>query len=136
MYCCSQHQLSTARAECESNEKEIGQHKVTISQREEEIKTLSHQLQTQEALIAQLERESAIVKDGNAKQELELEERILKVTNEAAELRDKLQEVEESKQEIVRNMEAVQTENVLLQNWMIELSEQEEAFNVSYTDVL
>lgn len=136
MYCCSQHQLSTARAECESNEKEIGQHKVTISQREEEIKTLSHQLETQEALIAQLERESAIVKDGNAKQELELEERILKVTNEAAELRDKLQEVEESKQETVRNMEAVQTENVLLQNWMIELSEQEEAFNVSYTDVL
>lgn len=55
------------------------------------------------------------------------------MTNEAAELRDKLQEVEESKQEAVRDMEAVQTENVLLQNWMIELREQEEAFNVSYT---
>ena len=60
----------------------------------------------------------------------------MKVTNEAAELRDKLQEVEESKQEAVRDMEAVQTENVLLQNWMIELREQEEALNVSYGDVL
>ena len=135
MYCCSQHQLSTAKAQCESNEKEIGQHKLTISQREEKIKTLSHQLQTQEALIAQLECESAIIKDGNAKQQLELEEHILEVTNEAAELRDKLKEVEESKQEAVRDMETVQTENVLLQNWMIELREQEEAFNVSYTDV-
>ena len=136
MYCYSQHQLSTARSKCESNEKEIGQHKLIISQREDKIKTLSNQLQAQEAFIAQLEQESARVKDGNTKRELELEEHILKVTNEAAELRDKLQQVEESKQEAVRNMEAVQTENVLLQNWMIELREQEEALNVSYADVL
>ena len=57
------------------------------------------------------------------------------MANEAAELRDKLQEVEESKQEAVRDMEAVETENALLRNWMIELREQEEALNVSCADV-
>lgn len=59
----------------------------------------------------------------------------MKVTNEAAELRDKLQEVEESKQEAVRDMEAAETENALLRNWMIELREQEEALNVSCAHV-
>lgn len=57
------------------------------------------------------------------------------MTNEAAELRDKLQEVEESKQEAVRDMEAAETENALLRNWMIELREQEEALNVSCAHV-
>lgn len=57
------------------------------------------------------------------------------MANEAAKLRDKLQEVEESKQEAVKDMEAVETENALLRNWMVELREQEETLNVSCADV-
>ena len=45
--CCSlQHQLSTTRIECENNTKEIGQHKLTVHQKEEKVKTLTRASET------------------------------------------------------------------------------------------
>ena len=129
-----QHQLSTARAECESNAKEISQHRETISEKEEEIKILFQQLQKEEALIAKLDMESAVAREahGGAKRELELEEHILKVMDEAAELRNKLEEVIEEKQEMVRKMETVHLESEQLQCQVAELREQQAALKVSY----
>jgi len=67
LLCCSlQHQLSTARIECENNSKEIGQHKLTVHQKEEKVKTLTQELQKQESLIAKLERELAAAREGGA----------------------------------------------------------------------
>ena len=129
-----QHQLSTARAECEGNAKEISQYKETISEKEEEIKVLFHQLQKEEALIAKLDMESAVAREGygGAKREMELEERILHVMDEAAELRNKLEEVMEEKQEMVRKMEAVHLESKQLHRQVTELREQKAALKVRY----
>ena len=127
----SQHQLSTARTEQECNTKEIGQHKLIISEKEEKMKTLSQELQKQESLIAKLERELAAAREGGATRELELLQCIVKVTDEAAGLRDKLEEAKEEKWEAVRKMEAGQAENKLLQDWMTELREQQTAYKVS-----
>ena len=44
-----QHQISTARLEHENNVKEINQHKSTISQKDEDIKTLSLRDKLEEA---------------------------------------------------------------------------------------
>ena len=126
-----QHQVSTARAEQECNTKKIGQHKLIISQKEEKIKTLSQELQKQESLIAKLERGLAAAREGGATRELELLQRIVKVTDEAAGLRDKLEEAKEEKWEAVRKMEAAQVENKLLQGWMTELRGQKTAYKVS-----
>ena len=120
-----QHQLSTARAECESNTKEIGQHELTVNQKEEKIETLSQQLQEKEALIAKLEQELAVAREAGAKQELEHEQGILKATVEAAELRDKLKEAEEGKWKAMRRLETAQTESKWLQSWMTELGEKQ-----------
>ena len=128
-----QHQLSTARAECESNTKEIGQHNLIVHQKEEKVKTLSQELQKQESLIATLERELSAAREGGAKRELELLQRIFKMTDEAAGLRDKLEEAKEEKWEAVRKMEVAQVENKLLQGWMTELSGQQSAYRVSST---
>ena len=126
-HCSTQCRLSTARHECDSKEKEIGQHKLTISRKEEEIKTLFQQLQKQKALITKLDMESAVAREGqrSIKQQLELEERILKVTDKAAELRNKLEEAEEGRREAVMKMEDAQVERKLLQSQMAELREQQ-----------
>ena len=126
-----QHQLSTARTECERNTKEIGQHKSIISQKEEKIETLSQEVQKQESLIAKLEQELAAAREGGAKRELELLQRIVKETDEAAGLRNKLEEAKEEKWEAVRKMEVAQVENKLLQTWMTELRGQQTAYKVS-----
>ena len=128
----SQHQISTARLERESNAKEINQHKLTISQKEEDIKTLSQQLQAQEALIAKLEQESAVAREGGAKQERELLQRILKMTDKADELRDKLEEAREGREGAVRELQAAQLESTLLQSQMTELRQQQAKVEVSY----
>ena len=116
-YFSSQDQLSTTRQESERKT-------VTISQKEEEIKTLSQQLQDHEARIVKLERESALVRESrDTKRELELEEYILKVRDEATELRNKLEEAEEGRQEAIGRMEAAQLESELLQQWKPKFSE-------------
>ena len=126
-----QHQLSTARTECERNTKEIGQHKSIVSQKEEKIETLSQEVHKQESLIAKLEQELAAAREGGAKRELELLQRIVKETDEAAGLRSKLEEAKEEKWEAVRKMEVAQVENKLLQTWMTELRGQQTAYKVS-----
>ena len=126
-----QHQLSTARTECERNTKEIGQHKSIVSQKEEKIKTLSQEIQKQESVIANLERELAAAREGGAKLELELLQRIVKVTDEAAGLRDKLEEAKVEKWEAEKKMEVAQVENKLLHGWMTELRGQQTPFRVS-----
>ena len=95
------------------------------------MKTLSQELQIQESLIAKLERELAAAKEGGAKRELELLQRIFKMTDEAAGLRDKLEKAKEEKWEAVRKMEVAQVENKLLQGWMTELRGQQSAYTVS-----
>ena len=94
------------------------------------MKTLSQELQKQESLIAKLERELSAAREGGAKRELELLQRIFKMTDEAAGLRDKLEEAKEEKWEAVRKMEVAQVENKLLQGWMTELSGQQSAYRV------
>ena len=126
-----QHQLSTARVECESNTKEIGQHKLNVHQKEEKVKTLSQELQKQESLIGKLERELAAAKEGGATRELELLQHVVKVTDEAAGLRDKLEKAKEEKWEAVRKMEVAHVENKLLQGWMTELRGQQTSYKVS-----
>ena len=126
-----QHQLSTARTESERNTKEIGQHKSIVSQKEKKIKTLSQEVQKQESLIVKLEQQLAAAREGGAKLELELLQRILKVTDEAAGLRNKLEEAKEEKWDAVRKMEVAQVENKLLQTWMTELTGQQTAYKVS-----
>ena len=125
----SQHQISTARLEHESNAKEINQHKLNISQKEEDIKTLSQQLQEQEALIVKLEQESAVA---GAKQERELLQRILKMTDKADELRDKLKEAREGREGVFRMLQDAQLESKLLQTQMKELRQQQAKVEVSY----
>ena len=95
------------------------------------MKTLSQELQKQEFLIAKLERELASAREGGATRELELLQRIFKVTDEATGLRDKLEEAKEEKWEAVRKMEVAQLENKLLQGWMTELRGQQKAYKVS-----
>ena len=95
------------------------------------MKTLSQELQKQESLIAKLERELAAAREGGAKRELELLQRIFKVTDEAAGLRDKLEEAKEEKWEAERKREVTQVENKLLQDWMTELRGQQSAYRVS-----
>ena len=131
----SQHQLSTARTEQECNTKEIGQRKLIISEKEEKVKTLTQELQKQESLIAKLERELAAAREGGATLELELRQRIVKVTDEAAGLRDKLEEAKEEKWEAVKKMEVAQAENKLLQAWMTELRGQQTAYKVRSTTI-
>ena len=131
----SQHQLSTSKTEHECNTKEIGQRKFIINQKEEEIKTLSQQLQKQESLIAKLEQELAAAREGGATREFELLQCIVKVTDEATGLRDKLEEAKEEKWEALRKMEVAQAENKLLQGWMTELRGQQTAIKVSATTI-
>ena len=95
------------------------------------MKTLSQEVQKQESLIAKLEQELAAAREGGAKRELELLQRILKVTDEAAGLRNKLEEAKEEKWDVVRKMEVAQVENKLLQTWMTELRGQQTAYKVS-----
>ena len=137
-HCSTQCWLSTARHECDSKEKEIGQHKLTISRKKEEIKSLFQQLQKQKALITKLDMESAVAREGqrSTKRELELEERILKVTDRAAELRKKLEEAEEGRREAVRKIEDAQLESKLLQSQMAELRKQHAKVKVSYVDAV
>ena len=111
--------------------KEIDQYKLTVSQREEEIETLSQQLQEKEAFIAKLEQKLSAAWEGGAQRQLDLEEHVLKVTDEAAGLREKLEEAEEGKQEAVREMETAQMECKWLQSWMTEPGEQQTAIKVS-----
>ena len=94
------------------------------------MKTLSQELQKQESLIATLERELSAAREGGAERELELLQRIFKMTDEAAGLRDKLEEAKEEKWEAVRKMEVALVENKLLQGWMTELSGQQSAYRV------
>ena len=54
----------------------------------------------------------------------------MKVTDEAAGLRDKLVEAREEKWEAMRKMETAQVENELLQGWMTELGGQQTAYKV------
>jgi len=86
-----------------------------------EIKILSRQLQEQKDLITKLEHDSVVARE--PKQELELEKCILKMTEEAAELRDKLEEAEEGRWEAVKEMEAAQVEIKLLQYQVAKLRE-------------
>ena len=135
--CCSlQRQLSAARAESETSAKRISQHNFTVSQKKGQIETLSQELHDKEALIAKLEQEQelAVAREGSAKGELEHEQDILKVTVEAAELRDKLQQAEEEKWEAVsavRELETAQEDNRWLQSWMTELREKQTIVTVS-----
>lgn len=122
LHCFSQNQLSLVNAECEMKAKQINQHKLAVSQKEGEIKILSQQLQEQEALIAKLDQKLAAAREGSAKEELELEQGILKATDEAADLKNKLEDAEEGRQEAVREVEAAQMESKLLQSWMTQLS--------------
>ena len=66
--------------------------------------------------------ESALASEGG---DLQLQERILKVEDEAAELRNKLEEAEAGRREAVRKMETAQVESKLLQGQMAELREQQ-----------
>jgi len=124
MFSIVQLQLSSAKLQSEDNARQIKQHKVLIDQREEEIKSLSQQIQKMETLIQELEQESARTMDSSTEQQLELEEHILRVAGEAAELRDKLEEVKEESWEAAREIEAAQVENEVLQSWMVELRTQ------------
>lgn len=124
MFSIVQLQLFSAKLQSEDNARQIKQHKVLIDQREEEIKSLSQQIQKMETLIQELEQESARTMDSSTEQQLELEEHILWVTGEAAELRDKLEEVKEESWEAAREIGAAQVENEMLQSWMVELRTQ------------
>ena len=66
--------------------------------------------------------ESAVASEGGDQQ---LQERILKVEDEVAELRNKLEEAEAGRRAAVRKIEAGQVESKLLQSQMAELREQQ-----------
>lgn len=127
-YFSSQDQLSTTRQESERET-------LTISQKEEEIKTLSQQVQDHEARIVKLERESALVRESDTKRELELAEYILKERDEATELRNKLEEAEEGRQEAIGRMEAAQLESELLQQWKPKFTEHDEVLEDEGVDI-
>ena len=78
MFSIVQLQLFSAKLQSEDNARQIKQHKVLIDQREEEIKSLSQQIQKMETLIQELEQESARTMDSSTEQQLELEEHILR----------------------------------------------------------
>ena len=96
------------------------------------VKKISQELKKQESLIAKLERELAATREGGAKREQELLQRIFEMTDEAAGMKDKLEEANEEKWGAVRKMEIAQVENKLLQSWMKELREEWTAFKVSF----
>lgn len=111
----------------ESSAKEIGQHKLTITQLEGKNKTLLLQLQKKEGLIQKLEQESVVARKGGTKLELELGQQLFQLKSEVAGLTEKLEKVEKCKQDAVREMEAAQLKRELMQHQMAELGEQTHA---------
>ena len=102
--------------------REIETHKHNIAEKEEELKCLSNQLQMQEAMLQQkLKQQQA----NTAKCQLELEDQVHSLTNEVTELQSKLVQVEDEKQEAVRQLEADQKEKMFLREFIDELTASE-----------
>ena len=93
----------------------------TIAHKEGEVKGLSTQLQTQEALRQRLLTQPLLATKPDPTQELEVEEGLQRLTEEVAELRVRLVEAEGEKQEAQRQMETAQLESRLLREFTIKL---------------
>ena len=118
-----QNQLSAARQELEAKTKEMEVLKQTIAHKEGEVKGLSTQLQTQEALLQRLLTQPPQATKPDPRRELEVEEELQRLTEalKFAELRARLVEAEGGKQEAQRQMETAQLESRLLREFTIEL---------------
>ena len=122
-----QHQLSTLRQESDSRAKEIEVHKQAITEKEEELKHLSHQLKMQEAMIQQKlqQQQVQLLETSKTKQELVVEVQVHSLRNEISELQLKLVQAEEEKQQALRQLEADQMKSRLLGEYMTELTASE-----------
>ena len=95
--------------------------KQTVALKEGEVKGLYTQLQSQEALLQKLLTQPSPVAKPDLTQDLEVEDELKGLTVEVAELRVRLVEVENMKQEAQRQMEVAQLESRLLQEFTTEL---------------
>ena len=116
-----QNQLSGARQEVESKTKEMAVLRQTITHKEGEVKGLSIQLQTQEALLQRLLTQPPQAMKPDPRRELEVEEELQRLTEEVTELRARLVEAEGGRQEAQRQMETAQLESRLLREFTNEL---------------
>ena len=116
-----QNQLSAARQESEAKATEMEALKQTIAHKEGEMKGLCTQLKSQEALLQGLLTHPPPVAKPDPTQDLEVEEELKRLTIEVAELRARLVEAEDVKQEAQRQMEVAQLESRLLQEFTTEL---------------
>ena len=123
-----QRQLSAARQECESKGNKIEGYKAVISQKDEEVQRVFRQLQSCEALLQQQTTKSSPSYESSTctpktipTYELRKEEEIFQATNEVTELRVRLVQMEDEKQEAVRQLEAAQLEKKLQQEIIAEL---------------
>ncbi len=113
--------MSAAKQESEAKAREMEVLKQTIALKEGEVKGLHTQLQSQEALLQRLLTQPLQNAEPDPTQELEVEEELKGLTVEVAELRARLVEAEDVKQEAQRQMEVAQLESKLLLELTTEL---------------
>ena len=113
--------MSAARRESEAKAREMEGLKQTIALKEGEVKGLHTQLQSQEALLQRLLTKPLQDTQPDPTQELEVEEELKGLTVGVAELRARLVEAEDVRQDAQRQMEVAQLESELLLELTTEL---------------
>ena len=112
-----QYQLLTAKKELEAKAAEVANLKETVAFQDGEVKRLSAELRSREALLQtllmQLSQSQTTRSDHT--QELKSKEELQRLTEEVSELRAKLYWAEDAKQEAQRQMEAAEQKSRLLQ---------------------
>ena len=109
-----QHQLITAKKELEAKAVEVAKLKETVAYQDGEVKRLSAELCSREALLQSLLTQLSQATKPDHAQELKSKEELQRLTEEVSELRAKLFRAEDAKQEAQRQMEAAELKSRLL----------------------
>ena len=110
-----QHQLITAKKELEAKTAEVASLKETVVYQDGEVKRLSAELRSREALLQSLLTQLSQATKPDHTQELKSKEELQRLTEEVSELRAKLFRAEDAKQEAQRQMDAAELKSMLLQ---------------------
>ena len=125
MYSCYkiiQHQLATAKKELEAKAAEVASLKETVAYQDGEVKRLSAEVRSREALLQTLlmQLSQSQMARPDHTQELKSKEELQRMTEEVSELRRKLYRAEDAKQEAERQMEAAELKSRHLQEFVRE----------------
>ena len=114
-----QHQLATAKKKLEAKALEVAKLKETVAYQEWEVKRLSDELRSKDALLQTLLMRFSQTRLDHT-QELKSKEELQRLTEEVSELRRKLYRAEDAKQEAERQMEAAKLKSRHLQEFVRE----------------